>query len=438
MNTDIRLEDTEVVVDGDLKLTGSDLQFDCPSRRSNAAGYRRALVHDFDDALTINFGSDYPGGVKLQGVVTAPGLLLAEPLRALVSALAGVETYLFLDGKFVPPGMDLTAGKRYQARVSVCHRGAQFALADLGVTASAQSSAIDLGGKPVLAFPGTLAPGQSTAPLSFEVLAKEAIPAAARPQLVQYQLAATLIPRVFVTQQWPQGDLPRPEIHAVAQVFGVVLAGQSQEAAVTVQNTGSQPLLLSTLTVVPTPGTEAGTFTLKAPFTQRTVAPGGKEAIVVVFAPKKPGHPQATLQIGSNDLISPVLAVALAGSCASGHLVASPESLDAAVALSDTTLGHVKFITIPFQVKNTAQGTVISATRITESPPAPTVGFSVLPAASASQPLPIAAGGSKQFSVRVSWTAQTPPGTAQATIYLDYEGDVLEVPISVSFDQSPV
>ena len=49
-----------------LSAESSDVMIDSPSRRKKSGGYRRALVHDFEDGLTINFSGDYPGGVTLR------------------------------------------------------------------------------------------------------------------------------------------------------------------------------------------------------------------------------------------------------------------------------------------------------------------------------------------------------------------------------------
>jgi|GEM_PF-1974668 len=63
---------------GQLEITGSylevrahDLKLDNPHRRSSNDGHRRALVHDFDDGLTINYDGDYPGGVTVKGKLKA-------------------------------------------------------------------------------------------------------------------------------------------------------------------------------------------------------------------------------------------------------------------------------------------------------------------------------------------------------------------------------
>jgi len=41
---------------------------DSPERRKGNKPFRRALVHDQSDGLTINFGGDYEGGVRIVGV----------------------------------------------------------------------------------------------------------------------------------------------------------------------------------------------------------------------------------------------------------------------------------------------------------------------------------------------------------------------------------
>jgi hypothetical protein len=56
---------------GPVRVVSRDLELDHPSRRGteHADRPRRALVHDAEDGLTINFGGDYPGGVTVQGAL---------------------------------------------------------------------------------------------------------------------------------------------------------------------------------------------------------------------------------------------------------------------------------------------------------------------------------------------------------------------------------
>ena len=67
-NTDIKLMDDG---DGWVKVEAGDLNIDSPARRKGSTTqFKRALVHDFDDGLTVNWGNDYSGGVTINGVKT--------------------------------------------------------------------------------------------------------------------------------------------------------------------------------------------------------------------------------------------------------------------------------------------------------------------------------------------------------------------------------
>jgi len=74
-----------VIVEGSvLKAETSDLMLDSPGRRSADTGFRRAMVHDFKDGLTINFNGDYPGGVTVGGSplkAQASDFMLDSPSR---------------------------------------------------------------------------------------------------------------------------------------------------------------------------------------------------------------------------------------------------------------------------------------------------------------------------------------------------------------------
>lgn len=72
MSSDIKLEETFVVVEGNaLKVSGWDIMLDGgPDRRGGASGdTRRALVHDKGDKLTVNYANDYSGGVLINDKV---------------------------------------------------------------------------------------------------------------------------------------------------------------------------------------------------------------------------------------------------------------------------------------------------------------------------------------------------------------------------------
>lgn len=53
-----------------LSTNASDVMIDNPDRRMpEGPEFRRALVHDETDGLSVNFADDYPGGLTLTGVV---------------------------------------------------------------------------------------------------------------------------------------------------------------------------------------------------------------------------------------------------------------------------------------------------------------------------------------------------------------------------------
>ncbi|HDR8141923.1 hypothetical protein OCB14_26305 [Bacillus cereus] len=86
MPTDIKLDagdGNHVVIEGTVvRTTASDLILDAPYRRSRKRGFRRALVHDRYDGLTINFNGDYPGGVTVGSDITvARDLMVAGEIR---------------------------------------------------------------------------------------------------------------------------------------------------------------------------------------------------------------------------------------------------------------------------------------------------------------------------------------------------------------------
>lgn len=68
MSADIVLEEERIRLEGGVvEMTAHDLELDASARRSTSSGKRRALVHDPNDGLTLNWAGDYPGGVTIQG-----------------------------------------------------------------------------------------------------------------------------------------------------------------------------------------------------------------------------------------------------------------------------------------------------------------------------------------------------------------------------------
>src|SRR4051812_11342966 len=65
-----------------LYVQGSDLHLTSAERRRGGptSPYRRALVHDWGDQLTINYAGDYPGGVHVVGTLKAEAVSVQQEL----------------------------------------------------------------------------------------------------------------------------------------------------------------------------------------------------------------------------------------------------------------------------------------------------------------------------------------------------------------------
>ncbi len=106
MATDIKLDQGDgnwVLVEGRvLKSTGSDFMLDSAARRQPGGGpFRRALVHDGNDGLTINFNGDYRGGVTVMGELAVTGDVAIGSVTSLLATIDSLQQSLSaLETKF--------------------------------------------------------------------------------------------------------------------------------------------------------------------------------------------------------------------------------------------------------------------------------------------------------------------------------------------------
>jgi hypothetical protein len=97
--TDIRFDGDWIHLEGVIaKSATTDLMLDHPSRRRTGTAHRRALVHDFQDGLTVNWANDYPAGVTINSCKTVNGHNNLDWLRINSRVVDVKGTDVMLDG----------------------------------------------------------------------------------------------------------------------------------------------------------------------------------------------------------------------------------------------------------------------------------------------------------------------------------------------------
>jgi hypothetical protein len=81
--TDVVLEEQVIVLSGSaIDARGHDMLLrDSQRAHKGSHQLRRALVHDFQDGLTINWQRDYPGGVTVFDLKAVPKPGVMSPLK---------------------------------------------------------------------------------------------------------------------------------------------------------------------------------------------------------------------------------------------------------------------------------------------------------------------------------------------------------------------
>lgn len=100
MPTDIKLDQGDgnwLLVEGNvLKTTAADFMLDAPSRRRpGGSPHRRALVHDAQDGLTLNFAGDYRGGVTVVGNLAVTGDVRTGTVESVGQAVNALQDEIF-------------------------------------------------------------------------------------------------------------------------------------------------------------------------------------------------------------------------------------------------------------------------------------------------------------------------------------------------------
>ena len=193
------------------------------------------------------------------------------------------------------------------------------------------SSEAGLGGRFALSSPARPASAQDSSIASGE----EAFLPRAAGGLGQHYLRGrgTLTVTAFtgtidVSGQNPGSTLVPPvrgTVTPAAIAFGDQRVGTTSAArTVTITNTGSAPLVVSSFTVT---GTNAADYALTTPATPFNIPINGSQTFTVTFAPSAAGGSSATVNVGTNDAATPTKTVALTGNGTVPTIAVTPASV---------------------------------------------------------------------------------------------------------------
>ncbi len=193
------------------------------------------------------------------------------------------------------------------------------------------------------------------------------------------------------------GNPPAPslDLSPTSLDFGNVSAGATKDLTLTLRNTGTAPLTVTSVS------SSNARFSLTSPALPFTVAAGASQTLAIRFAPAAAGAQSGTMTIASNDAAKPTAVVSLNGAgvaAAAPSIAVSPASLDFGNVASDGT----KDLTLT--VRNNGNAT-LAVSSVTSS----NARFTASPIA----PWNVPAGGSQTVTVRF---APTTAGVQNGTL----------------------
>jgi uncharacterized protein (TIGR03437 family) len=220
---------------------------------------------------------------------------------------------------------------------------------------------------------------------------------------------------------------PALTLSANAVAFGTVTIGSTADRTMTLQNTGTAVLNVSSLAIS---GTGFSVVSPSAPF---SIAPSGSQSVTLRFAPAAAGAQNGTLTIASNDPLSTSSQVALSGTGAAAPSISvSPTTL----SFGSVTVG--KPLSMMLTINNTGTATLnvssISANNplftpsATSASVAPTASFNVsvlfapTGAGAQSATLTLASNDPAHPSVTVPLSGTGVSSTAPTTVTLSADG----------------
>jgi sugar lactone lactonase YvrE/P pilus assembly chaperone PapD len=232
---------------------------------------------------------------------------------------------------------------------------------------------------------------------------------------------------------WPVMSQGAPDIDVTPTSldFGSVAVGQSKDLMLTVRNTGTTPLTVSSIT------SSNMQFSAPSPLTPFKLVAGAQQSVTVRFAPTAGGTTNGTLTINSNDPDEAMVSVAVTGSgmaAAVQDIDVTPTSLD----FGSVTVGQSKDLTVTVRNTGNATLTVNSATSNNQqfSVTSPSTPFTVNAGAQQSVTLRFTPNSSGNQNGTLS-IASNDPDEATVTVAMTGSGAAAMAPdidVALTFD----
>ena len=253
---------------------------------------------------------------------------------------------------------------------------------------SSLPATVTLGGQPVTVLYAGLSPFFiGLAQLNLQLPATLP-PGAKLPLLIRFGSAESQPVQLPVFYDAPPA--PVIQVSPASLNFGTVALGQSSQRSITIANTGTAPLSVTSVTLSNPRFTAATSLPV-------AIAPGATREFFVTFLPTTATAETGTLTLGSNDPATPRLTVALVGSGAAPVTPGGAPAMEItplSLAFGDTAVGETRELPLTFRNSGTGPLLIQSIT--------PTLPQFVITGASNAV---IAAGAQQSFPVRFAPTA---------------------------------
>lgn len=221
---------------------------------------------------------------------------------------------------------------------------------------------------------------------------------------------------VNVTGSGAAAAAPAIDVTPAALDFGSASVGASKDLTLTVRNTGSANLIVSSVT------SSNPRFTLVSPTVPITVAAAGSVSLNVRFSPNAAGAQSGTLTLASNDGARPSILVTLSGTGAGAAAAPAIDVTPAALEFGSVAVLQAKDLVLTVRNTGTAPLTVSTAT-------SSNIRFTVVTGLA---PFTVPAGGTQAMTIRFTPAAAGPQLGSLTLISNDTARPSVAVPLSAT------